>query len=289
MNEDTTFTTEETAPAKGTWQAALAQSAVLFDRSTAGRKRASELLWKGAQEGIEAWDSDNDVSGEALYSEVLGLLGKPRKGDASKIRTVALAAKNNGLVVTIYPNLSKAYAEALRLTKTIATQQAEDSAADAAVAALASVIGATASTPEDAAKVVLAKGVDEAARLLLDALGATNEAAHRSLMRAIAQEIAGRVKPAPKPKVTAGPKAGATQAGTPTSKAKAVINTAGAKEKPAPAGAPVKAKAAPVVKPKPVVAEVGTNGVTETGVSTPAVPVKTKAAPVVRRPLVKKG
>lgn len=246
-------TTEDQVELTG-WQAVLGKAATLFDRSSAGRKRASELLWKGAVEGINSWDQSIDSGAENLYNEVLAALGKARKGDASKIKTVALAVKHHGLEVAVYPNLSKAYAEATRLSKTIANEATEDEAADKAIAALGP-IGDTANTPEDAAKIVLAKGVDEAARLLLDALGATNEAAHRALLRALSAEIAGRVKPVTKT-VVSGPKAGAVQAGKAKAGPKAKAQPASAKAKPvkpvAQAAVAEKAAAAVGVKARPV-------------------------------------
>lgn len=283
---------------KGSWQATLNRSANLFDKSAGERKRATVLLWQGAVSGIEDWlpDASTDVSAEGLYSEVMAILGKPRKGDASKIKTVALATKNHGLMLSLYPNLSKAYAEARRLTQTIAQEKSEDDAANAAVEALAAEAPNTASTPENAAKIVLAAGLDEAARLLLDALGATNDAAHRAFMRAISQEIAGRVKPKLSA-VKAGPKAGATQAKPGGAGTKpAAVKTAGTKPKASATGStkgkpvarPVAAKAKTVSEPakgepvsEPV--EAGTEHV-----STPVVPIK---RPVVKgRPVaVKRG
>lgn len=252
---------EGTVYDKGSWQSVLQRSATLFDKSAGERKRATALLWQGAQSGIEDWlpNASDDVSAEGLYADVLDILGKPRKGDASKIKTVALAAKNNGLVLSLYPNLSKAYAEARRLTQTVAQEKSEDAAADKAIEALAKETPNSASTPENAAKIVLSQGLDEAARVLLDALGATNDAAHRAFMRAVSQEIAGRVKP----KVStakAGPKAGATQAttGKPAAKAKAApaASTKAKAEpvKPQTAAKPVvPVKGKPVLKGKPVV------------------------------------
>lgn len=237
-SNSTTSTTSTTTDAyeKGTWQATLSRSASLFDKSTADRKKASSLLWEGAQDAINTWDSDSDVSAERLYGEVMDVLGKARKGDASKIKTVALAVRNNGLTLAIYKNLAAAYTEAVRLTKTVAAEAAEDDAAEKAIEAMEAPH--TASTPENAAKIVLSKGVDEAARLLLDALGVENEAAHRSLLRAISNEIAGRIKPAPKPAAKAGPKAGAKQADTKAAaKAKPKAQPASTKAKPKPVSA----------------------------------------------------
>jgi hypothetical protein len=269
-----------------TWQETLNRSAALFGKSDMDRKKASALLWEGGKSAIESWMpvSDEDASAENFYNEVKTALGEARKGDASKIKTVALAVKENGLVLATYPNLSKAYAEAKRLTTTVQAQADEDAAAEKAVEALGSV-GATASTPEDAAKVVLSKGVDEAARLLLDALGATNDAAHRALARAISSEIAGRVKPVAKT-VKAGPKAGATQA-TKDKTTKPVAAKDGA-TKAKPKAAPKQAEkqtAKPVQKAKPVTAKKAAPAkpAPEAEFKAPE-PAKKKAAPV-RRPV----
>lgn len=222
---------------KGSWQEALAQSSTLLDRSTKARKRASSLLWMGAQTGIESWlpDADTDVSAENLYSEVLGILGKARKGDASKIKTVALAVKDHGLVLTLHPNLSKAYAEAVRLTKTQAAQATEDDAAEKAIDDIVANAPKSTTSVEGAALLLLSKGIDGAVVAILDALGANNEAAHRSLLRAFSTEIAARVqaaKPKPAPKAPAKAK-GAAKVAASGSSPKAAIKSAGTKAKPA--------------------------------------------------------
>jgi hypothetical protein len=252
--------TEEAATTfkAGSWQETLAKSAALQDRVKKGSARASALLWEGAQEAINQWvpKSERDENGEKLGAAVTEALGKSRKGDASKIKTVALAVKNNGLVLSQHSNLSKAYAEATRLTKTVKVHIAEDEAADEAVSAIAAP--KSTSSPEGAAKIVLSKGVDEAARLLLNELGAENIAAHRAFMRAISQEIVGRIpKPAPKPPKKAAPKKGAKAAKKAAPK-KAAPKAASTKAK------PVAVKSAPA-KAKPVVA------------STKAKPVAVKA------------
>jgi hypothetical protein len=290
---------------KGTWQEALQRSANLLDRSTKARKQASSLLWTGAQTAIEEWlpGADTDVSGENLYNEVLDILGKPRKGDASKVRTVAVAVKDHGLVLTIHPNLSKAYAEAVRLTKTKQVHEDEDTAADKAIEALAENIPHSTTTVEGAALILLSKGIDGAVVAILDALGHGNEAAHRSFMRAVSTEIAARVqaaKPKPAPKAPATAKGSAKPATG--SSPKAAVKTAGTKAKPAKG---TKAKPVPVssskgdpnkralpAKAKPVQPATADKGApisepVEAGheaVDTPTVPVKqaaTKAKPVV--------
>lgn len=174
------------------WLDTLKESATLLGRSENARKKASALLWDGAKSGIEGWDSDKDPHAEAFYADALDALGTARKGDASKIKTVALAVRNEGLDISEFTNLAKAYGAAVALTKTKKTHAEEDDAAEEAITAIAAEAPKTASTAEAAVKIVLAKGVDEAARLLVEALGAENVAAHRSLLRALGQEIAGR-------------------------------------------------------------------------------------------------
>jgi hypothetical protein len=293
MVDDTESTdTEPVVYEKGSWQEHLQQSATLLDRSTKARKRASSLLWEGAQEGINAWlpGAREDVSGENLYNEVLGILGKPRKGDASKIRTVALAVKDHGLVLSVHPNLSKAYAEAVRLTKTQAAQVAEDDAAEKAIEALD--VPRSTTTVDGAAAILLSKGIDGAVVAILDALGANNFDAHRALIRAFSAEVASRVqaaKPKPAPKAPKAPKGKAQPASG--SSPKAAVKTAGTKAKAKPKGKPVaqsaskgdpNAKALPPRKTKGAPVEAPVEAGTENAVETPEVPVaKAKAKPVV--------
>jgi hypothetical protein len=220
----------------------------LQDRVKKGSTRASAMLWEGAQQAISQWapKSDRDENGDKLRAAVIEALGKSRKGDASKIVTVALAVRNNDLELSTFSSLTKAYAAATALSpKARKVQADEDKAADEAVSAISAP--KSTSSPEGAAKIVLAKGVDEAARLLLNELGAENIAAHRAFMRAISQEIAGRIpKPAPKPAKKAAPKKAAK---------KAVAKKAPAKRAPAKASVAqrVSTKAKPVaVKAKPV-------------------------------------
>src|SRR5690606_39964700 len=188
---------------------------------------------------------------------------------------------------------------AVAATKAARLHEEEDKAAEEAVQSLAESAPKSSSTPEGAAQIVLSKGVDEAARLLLDALGANNTAAHRALLRTITQEIAGRNKPAPKPKkAKAGPKDGATEVSgeTKTAKPKAAKVATKAKPKAAPKDGTAKARAT-VAKPKakPVAkAEPAEPAETEAGdmfdmiedeptTEPKAKPVKGKARPVVRR------
>lgn len=250
MTENTTPATD--AAKSYDWREDMRKAGALKDRAAGANKQASERLWRACKAGVSEWlpESGNDASAEGLYSEFIKAYGESRKGDCSKMKSVALAAKDHGLVLSQFPNLSKAYAEARRLTQTVKQEKADDEAADKAVEALAAEAPNTASTPENAAKIVLAKGVDEAARLLLDALGVDNAAAHRALLRAMSNEIAGRVKP--KASTTkAGPKAGAVQVkGGAKSTPKAAPAKAATKAKPVAKKAAAQTKAVPVSKSK---------------------------------------
>ncbi len=240
----------------GSWQDNLSKATTLTDRVKRGSAKAQSLMWEGAQGAINAWvpKSDKDESGEKLNTALITVLGKSNKGTASKIVTVAKAVRENGLDMSQFSSLSKAYSAASALSpKSKKRQDDEDKAADEAVSSIAAP--KSTSSPEGAAKIVLSKGVDEAARLLLNELGADNLDAHRAFMRAISQEIAGRIpKPAPKPAKKATPKKGA-KAATKKAPAKAApVKTAASKAKPVAVAARVGTKAKPVAvaKAKPV-------------------------------------
>jgi hypothetical protein len=287
VNATADTTTADRTFEAGTWQATLDKSKTLFERSGKARKQASILLWDGAQDAINQWvdTSDTDVHAEVLYADVLDVMGTSRKGDVSKIKSVALAVKNHGLVLSTYPNLSKAYAEATRLTKTVQVHADEDTAADEAVATIEAP--KSSSTPEGAALIVMKNGVDEAARLLLDALGATNTAAHRAFLRAISQEIAGRI---PKPvKVAKAAKPKPVKAAK-----KATVKAGSAKAKPTKAAAKPTAKAAaakPKPKPAPVEASVEepTVGDMFDAIEGDEAEVEEQAAPVARPKPARRG
>src|ERR1700751_2050732 len=191
---------------EATWATDLQKSAVLKDKAGKATKQAGMLRWKGAKEAIGAFDVTSD-DGEALYNGVKEALGgEARKGDASKVRTVALAVANSGLdlnesimkagkKVLKFTSLSTASAEAVRLTKTVAEENEQDNTLEAVVEALEAP--KTATTPESAALVLLSKGVDGAVVALLDALngpsGENNEAAHKAFLRAMTSEISSRI------------------------------------------------------------------------------------------------
>lgn len=169
----------------------LHEAAKAFANAEKATTKGGTLLWQGTQEAYEAWDASKDEDGTGLYESVKGALGESRKGDASKIRTVALAAKAGKIDLDDYDSLSKAYTAATEAGKKAEARDEEDRAADEAVQSLNAPDEAT--TAEAAAKIVLESGVDDAARILLDTLGPDNVAAHRAFARAVSEEIAGRI------------------------------------------------------------------------------------------------
>lgn len=246
MSTDTS-TTETAAVTyeKGTWQEKMNRSAVIIEKTVKAKKTAGILLWTGAVEGINAWlpSSATDVSAEAFGNEVLTVLGTSRKGDASKIKTVALAVRNNGLILADYPNLSKAYAEATRLTKGLKQEAAEDIAAEEAIASI--VAPKTATTQESAAALLLSKGIDGAVVAILDALGKDSFEVHRSFLRAVSTEINSRQQ-ATKNAEIAAKKAISDKAAADKAAAAAAKAAKGpAKKTAAPKAASTKAKPAP--------------------------------------------
>jgi hypothetical protein len=288
---DTTTTTTAPTFAKGSWQEALQRSSTMLDRSTKARKLASNLLWKGAVEGINEWianSADTDANGEGLYGTLLDALGTSRKGDASKIKTVALAVKDNGLDLAAHPNLAKAYGEAVRLTKGAKAEAAEDDAAEKAIESIEAP--KTASTQESAAALLLSKGVDGAVVAILDALGASNFEAHRSFLRSVSNEINHRVQAArdseaaKKKAEAAAKKAEADKARAEKEKERAAAKKAAAKKGTKPTAKKATAKPA-TTKAKPVPSEpvVEDESVEdEAVVETPAPKTKAKRVPVRR-------
>ncbi len=281
MTESTT--TEPVVYAKGTWQDSLQKSSTLLDRSAKARKTASNLLWTGAVAGINEWmpNSSTDVSAEGLYASVMEALGTARKGDASKIKTVAVGVREHGLDLASYPNLSKAYAAAADLTKGAKTREVEDNAAETAIESITAP--KSAGTPESAALLLLSKGLDGAVVAILDALGASNFDAHRAFIRSTSTEVASRVqaaKPKPAPKAPAAAKGAAKTATKATTKAKPA--PAKAKAKPAPAK-----PSAEVTEPVHAGDDVpsGDDAPVQAANQTKAkpAPVKAKAKPVARR------
>lgn len=236
---------------KGTWQNDLVTSVLLVERMAKDKVKAGALLWKATRAAIAGWmdQSDVDVYGENLYADVLDIMGTSRKGDASKIKTVALAHKDKGLDLDAFASLSKAYAEAIALTRTAREEAEQDTAADEAIEAIAAIAPASTTTTEGAAQILLAKGLDEAAKAVLDALngpsGEFNEAAARAFLRTVANEINGRVKPAKVETSGDTEKEGATKAAPAQAKATPKAAPAASKAKPA------ATKAAPA-KPAPV-------------------------------------
>ena len=187
---------KESVYTKGSWQDTLDKSATLTDRSVAARKKASALLWDGAQDAIDEWlDNATDESAEGLYDEVISILGEARKGDASKIKTVALAFAADKIGdLANFPNLFKAYGAAVKATKGAKEEKEQDDAAEKAVESI--VAPKTASTVESAAALLLSKGIDGAVVAILDALNGgadeNNTSAHRAFLRAVSTEIGAR-------------------------------------------------------------------------------------------------
>lgn len=182
---------------KGSWQESLQKSTSSLARSATAKKAASTLLWKGATEGINDWlenHAENDATAEGLFDRVCTALGRSRKGDASKIRQVAVAVRTKGLDLDEFPNLSQAYGKATALTRTAVEHATEDDAAEKAVEAIEAP--KSTSSVDGAAALLLSKGVDGAVVALLDTLGKDNFDAHRALARSLASEIVARVSAA---------------------------------------------------------------------------------------------
>lgn len=273
MSENkTTETNKANDPAVKTWVKTLAASEKARISSEASGKKASALLWDGAVGAITEWDRSGDPDGNTLYEEVKAALGGDhRKGDASKIKTVAQAVANHGLDIDEMPNLSKAYSAARDLMKGEPQRNAEDEAAEAVTSSIE--VPDKPSTPEDAAKILLAEGVDETARLLVAAMGRENGPAHRAMIRAIASEVTAVSKAVAEEKKAAEKQQREADKAEATAKIEtAKAEKAEAKAKPA----PVK-KSATTKKAKPVSASKGDP-------NKKALPPK-KAAPVKAEPV----
>jgi hypothetical protein len=195
MTTTTTESTEQVTYEKGTWQADLDRSVKMADKGQEFKKKAGALLWKGATTAINHWtdEADNDQQGEGLAADLLAVMGNSRKGDVSKIKTVALAVRNKGLRLDDYPNLSKAYTAARALTVVAEEHADEDDVLTSVmetVAEQAKSVNVQA-TKEQAALVLFADGEDEAFRVIGDMLGSDD--ARRAALRAFAADISGRV------------------------------------------------------------------------------------------------
>lgn len=268
MSENTTI--ESATYEKGSWGDLLQKSTTLKERAGKASKQSGEFLWSGAKAAISDWDRAADSSGEALYEDVKEALGESRRGDASKIKTVALAVAGMGLDIEEHPNLSKAYAAAVKLLKTDKQDSAD---ADTADDVLSSVEAPkSASSIEGAARLLLSKGVDGAVVALFDAIAAAagdddkTEAVVRNFIRAATTEAASRAKArvaAEKEKASEAAKAereaekAEREAKREATKAKREAAKAEAKPKPkvakpAPKPEADKADEAPTEKPKPV-------------------------------------
>lgn len=182
---------------KGSWQESLQKSSTSLARSASAKKTASILLWKGATEGINDWlvnHAEEDATAEGLFERVCTALGRSRKGDASKIRSVAVAVRTKGLDLNEFPNLSQAYSKATALTRTAREHAVEDDAAEKAIEAIEPP--KSTSSVDGAAALLLSKGVDGAVVAILDTLGKDNFEAHRAFARSLASEIVSRASAA---------------------------------------------------------------------------------------------
>jgi hypothetical protein len=270
----------------GSWGDMLAKSSTLKARAGKADKQASILLWKGATGAINEWLEDkSDTTGESLYNGVIAAMGRARKGDASKIKLVAIAVTQHNLDLTAFDGLAKAYAEARRLLQINVRNDSDEQVAEALTAAIDAP--KTATSPSAAAAMLLAGGIDGAVVAIFDKLkdmaqgdNAKTESAYRSFLRAATTEAAARAKfvadEAAKVKHEASETARAereeqiaARKAAQAAKVQATPVKAAAKKAPVKAGtkpvaakAPVKAAApkpvaakpaAPAAKPKPVV------------------------------------
>ena len=184
--------TNTTDPAVATWAETLRAAARKLDTAAVTAREGNSLVWLGGAAAIADVTSGSDYDGIAFYEQLLGALGQPRKGTASKLRTVADAVVEHGLDTSEHKSLAAAYNAARALNRTRTVEVAEDTALDEALSAL--IAPKSTSTIEGAAKLLLSKGEDEAVRQIFDAIGGDNFAALRSFVRAATQELSGRVK-----------------------------------------------------------------------------------------------
>ena len=184
--------TNTTDPAVATWAETLRAAARKLDTAAVTAREGNSLVWLGGAAAIADVTSGSDYDGIAFYEQLLGALGQPRKGTASKLRTVADAVVEHGLDTSEHKSLAAAYGAARALNRTRTVEVAEDTALDEALSVL--IAPKSTSTIEGAAKLLLSKGEDEAVRQIFDAIGGDNFAALRSFVRAATQELSGRVK-----------------------------------------------------------------------------------------------
>lgn len=184
--------TNTTDPAVATWAETLRAAARKLDTAAVTAREGNSLVWLGGAAAIADVTSGSDYDGTAFYEQLLGALGQPRKGTASKLRTVADAVVEHGLDTSEHKSLAAAYNAARALNRTRTVEVAEDTALDEALSVL--IAPKSTSTIEGAAKLLLSKGEDEAVRQIFDAIGGDNFAALRSFVRAATQELSGRVK-----------------------------------------------------------------------------------------------
>ena len=256
------------------WRADMAKAGQILEKAAGDKKKAGERLWKATKAGITEWISaggaSDDSNADGLYAEFLAAYGEQRQGDCSKMRGVALAARDKGLDLAEFRNLSQAYTAANRLNKeevAKTVEAEEDRVAEKLTELIAKTAPEKASTSDEAAKFLIAKGLDETARALVDALGPDSSEAHRALLRAINREVGSRVKAA---KPVAEAKAHAAEVKAETKKPSAPVAKAAEPKADKPKAEKAK-PAAPVAAPKE-----------KTKVAAPKVAAPKVAAPVAK-------
>ena len=176
--------TNTTDPAVATWAETLRAAARKLDTAAVTAREGNSLVWLGGAAAIADVTSGSDYDGIAFYEQLLGALGQPRKGTASKLRTVADAVVEHWLDTSEHKSLAAAYNAARALNRTRTVEVAEDTALDEALSAL--IAPKSTSTIEGAAKLLLSKGEDEAVRQIFDAIGGDNFAAQMATFTSMA-------------------------------------------------------------------------------------------------------
>ncbi len=184
------------------WRKEMEAAAKLRDSADSSIGRATSKVWNACRGGVTEWLSGNaadDGNADELHGEFIELYGKARRGDCSKMRTVALAARDHGLNLDEFESLSKAYASARALVVVKQQHADEDEIGEATSEAIAKTAPKTATSVDSAAMILLSRGFDETARALVEALEANSPdptKAALSLIRAISEENTARAKAA---------------------------------------------------------------------------------------------
>lgn len=97
------------------WRELMQACAERFVESEAHTKETSLIVWAAARAAILNHDPKSDPTGEKLYADTIEILGRRRKGTASKIKTVALVRQQYGVDLDLFGSLHSAYKAAHRL------------------------------------------------------------------------------------------------------------------------------------------------------------------------------